>query len=475
MTDVINAAPEVRTDAGRLEGRSLGAVDAFLGIPYAAAPVGALRWRPPQPVTPWDGVRAATTHAASAWQAVAPEGFGPWTAEFVVSGPVSEDCLYLNVWAPAIRDAARCPVLVWIHGGAFSQGSGSVPIYDGRALASQGIVVVTINYRLGVLGFLAHPGLAGESATPAGYGNFGLQDQIAALRWVKANIANFGGDPDAVTVAGQSAGAMSVHMLVAAAEARGLFHRAIAQSGPPELVPIPSRADAEARGLAFAASLGQADLGSLRALRVKTLTQRLGPGPNFGPMVDGHLLPAWPPVARYASCGAPAPMIVGQTADENSGLDPAYASGTPAYRAQALERWLSALWRWAHQRGDPPAAPLYAYHFNHVMPGHEAERYGAFHTSDVPYALGTLGVLVQRPLTDGDHELGARMNAYWLDFIRTGNPNGPGRPQWPALDLSAPAMLQFGADIQLVPMFDTATFRAVRQRLAQGGAATVLG
>lgn len=467
--------PRANTQAGPIEGRSLGAVDAFLGIPYAAAPVGDLRWRPPQPVPQWNGVRTATTHAASAWQAVMPEGFGPWTAEFVVSGPVSEDCLYLNIWTPAAREPAPYPVLVWIHGGAFVQGSGSVPIYDGRALAAQGIVVVTINYRLGVLGFLAHPELAAESTTHAGYGNFGLQDQIAALRWVQANIASFGGDPNAVTVAGQSAGAMSVHMLVAAADARGLVHRAIAQSGPPELVPVPSRADAEAKGLAFAASVGHPDLRSLRALSVEVLTQSLEPGPSFGPMVDGHLLPAWPPVAPYATCAAPVPMIVGQTADENSALDPAYASGTPDYRAQTCERWLAALWRWAYQRGNPPGAPLYAYHFDHVMPGPQAQLYGAFHTSDVPYALATLDVLPERLLMARDHELSKQISGYWIAFIRTGNPNGPGRVRWSALNVDAPEMLRLGDEIRVVPMFDIDTFAAMRHRLAQGHPVTVLG
>lgn len=470
----MTTAPVVHTQAGRLEGHSLGLVSAFLGIPYATPPVGALRWRPPQPVTPWDGLRKATSFSASAWQTIAAEGFGPWTSEFVVSGPVSEDCLYLNVWAPAGRHAGPRPVLVWIHGGGFIQGAGSVPIYDGRALAAEGIVVVTINYRLGVLGFLAHPELARESDTPAGYGNFGLQDQLAALRWVQANIADFGGDPGAVTVAGQSAGALSVHMLVASACARGLFQRAIAQSGPPELVPIPSRLSAEANGQAFLTEAGCADVLSLRELSVDVLTRHQGPGPRFMPMVDGHLLCEWPPAATHATRGTPVPMIVGQTADENSGLDPQYTGATPEQRGAARERWSAALWRWAHQRGEPEGAPIYAYQFDHVMPGPQAERYGAFHTSDVPYALATLDALIDRPLTAFDRELGAQVSGYWLDFIRSGNPNGGGRSTWPALNTKSPVMLRFGAETQAVPMFDFHAFSLVRQQVAQGASANVL-
>jgi para-nitrobenzyl esterase len=300
----------------------------------SSAPVGALRWRPPQALAPWTGVREATAFGASAWQVLAPQGFGPWTPAFVASGAISEDCLFLNVWAPAAPAATPRPVLVWIHGGGFVQGSGAVPIYHGHALAAQGVIVVTINYRLGVLGFLAHPELTRESETPEGCGNFGLQDQIAALRWVKSNIAAFGGDPQAVTVAGQSAGALSVHMLLASTLTQGLFQRAVALSGPPELVPVPSHAQAEQSGLAFAAEVQQRDISGLRALPVEQLTRTLGPAPRFGPMVDGALLPAWPPKTDLATWGQPVPMIVGLTADENSGLDPNYGIADPGALAR---------------------------------------------------------------------------------------------------------------------------------------------
>lgn len=496
----------VHTPAGTLRGRRLGSVDAFLGIPYAAAPVGALRWRPPEVLAPWAGVREATAFGASAWQVLAPQGFGPWTPAFVVSGPISEDCLFLNVWAPAAAAAAPRPVLVWIHGGAFVQGSGAVPVYHGHALAGEGVIVVTVNYRLGVLGFLAHPELTRESDAPEACGNFGLLDQIAALRWVKSNIAAFGGDPEAVTVAGQSAGALSVHMLVASPLAQGLFQRAVALSGPPGLVPVPSRAQAEQSGLAFAAEVQQRDISSLRALPVEQLTRNLGPAPRFGPMVDGTLLSAWPPKTAWAPREQPLPMIVGLTADENSALDPDYGSADPgalarllqrhagneapawlarhlrqaggrvgdAYRAASRERWLTALWHELTLRGQPDGAPVFAYLFDHPLPGPEAERWGAFHTSDVPYALATLDALADRPLTPLDHQLSQLLSAYLLDFVRTGDPNAPGRPGWPALAPDAPTLLRVAAQTQAAPMFSADAFEAIRHHLDQGGSANVL-
>jgi para-nitrobenzyl esterase len=499
-------APRRSTRAGTVEGVRLGSVDAFLGIPYAAPPVGANRWRAPQPLTPWSGVRLASTFGASCWQAVEPKGFGPWTHEYVVQHDVGEDCLYLNIWAPADDGGSSKPVVVWIHGGAFCQGSGSVAIYDGRALASQGVVVVTINYRLGVLGFLAHPELARESGASGACGNFGLQDQIAALRWVQANIAAFGGDPDAVTVAGQSAGAVSVHMLMSSPLATGLFHRAIAQSGPPTLVPIKSREQAEADGLALAAELREPDVQALRALSVQELTRTLAPGPRFGPMVDGVVLPAWPPQLGLAQGISNVPMIVGQTADENSGLDPDYGSADPArfsllmqryfgdqapqmsahylqstservdvaYRAASLDRWLTALWHWADHRSRQGCAPMFAYLFEHIEPGPDAERYGAFHTSEVPYALATLDAAPQRPFTDNDRRVCAITSGYWLNFVKSGYPNGPGLPHWPQLNPGAPSVLRIGEQVEPAAMFAPSMLAIVRRHVGSGSAPTIL-
>jgi para-nitrobenzyl esterase len=498
-------APRVATETGTVEGRLAGAVHAFLGIPYAAAPVGQRRWRPPEPAAPWQGIRQANAHGPSAWQPVAPEGFGPWTREFVVQDGVSEDCLYLNVWAPASSRGGACPVLVWIHGGAFCQGSGSVPIYDGRALAAQGVVVVSINYRLGVLGFLAHPDLAQEGPS-SGYGNFGLQDQIAALQWIRANIAAFGGDPGAVTIAGQSAGALSVHMLVASPLAQGLFHRAIAQSGPPILVPIKTRAQAEADGLAFAAELNQAGVQALRAMSADDLTRTLSPGLRFMPMIDGVLLPDWPPQSSPDAADCPVPMIVGQTADENSGLDPDYGSDDPAALAVLLQRmhgqrapqaaaaylaaangqtaaacraassdlWLAALWHWADHRVRTVRQPIFVYLFDHVPPGPDASRYGAFHTADVPYVLATLDAAPQRGYSDVDRAVSALASAYWLNFVKSGDPNGAGLPVWPELHPATPKLLRIAHEPATADMLSAMAWEAVHHLLRNPVAMTVL-
>lgn len=288
------ASPRVTTHSGVVAGAQENTVAVFRGIPYAAPPVGPLRWRPPMPAPGWAGVRSAARFGHSCWQAVSPQGFGPWTHEYVVAGDISEDCLFLNVWAPLKKGKLR-PVLVWIHGGGFNSGSGAIPIYHGAALAARGAVVVTINYRVGVFGFLAHPDLTREAggAPPA---NFGLMDMVAALRWVKANIAAFGGDPAAVTIAGQSAGAMAVQDLVSAPMAKGLFQRAIGESGLPRA--LTSLGDAEAQGTAFAREKGATSIAALRALPAEALQSSRGG--QCGPLRSGR---RWPPAAgRPMAC-----------------------------------------------------------------------------------------------------------------------------------------------------------------------------
>jgi para-nitrobenzyl esterase len=497
--------PRATTRAGKVSGLRVGSVDAFLGIPYAAAPVGSRRWRPPQAVAPWSGERPATRFGPSAWQPLAPAGFGPWTSEFVVQGPVGEDCLYLNVWSPAEKGDATRPVLVWIHGGAFVQGSGSVAVYDGQALAARGAVVVTLNYRLGVLGFLAHPDLAKQSASDA-YGNFGLQDQIAALRWVQANIAAFGGDPTAVTIAGQSAGAVSVHLLAASPLAKGLFQRAIALSGPPALTRLKTLDEAHADGLAFAAELKARHIDELRALSAEELTRGLAPTPRFMPMVDGALLRHWPPQHAGGALPTDVPMIVGQTADENSGLDPNYSSPDPAalddllqrcygahaagmsvhypaasppdhaaaYRAASRDRWIAALWCWAAHRAKEARAPVYAYHFEHAPPGPDAARFGAFHTADVPYWMGTLAAAPQRGFSNIDRQVSDLASGYWMNFLARGNPNGEGLPHWPQLHPELPTMLRIGPQPSAGEMLSMPKLSDIRRYVEAGGSMTIL-
>jgi para-nitrobenzyl esterase len=483
------AGPRVRTASGVVEGSTAAGVVAFNGIPYAAPPLGPGRWRAPGPAVPWHGVRDATRFGHSCWQAVSPQGFGPWSHEYVVDGDISEDCLFLNVWAPAHRRGAS-PVLVWIHGGGFNSGSGAIPIYDGAALAARGAVVVTINYRVGVFGFLAHPEItreAGDAPT-----NFGLLDVIAALRWVRSNIAAFGGDPRLVTIAGQSAGAMAAQELVAAPAAKGLFARAIGESGLPR--PLPSLATAEAQGLAFAREKGAASVAALRALPAATLQPATGANAvRFVPVADGRLLASGP--WRAAS---DVPMLVGLNADEGSAGDDYRSSdpakleallrstyGTVAGRAAALypaatateraeasvnlrrDAGLGALDAWATLRGGQARQPAFGYLFTHAEPGAEASRWGAFHSSEIPYVFGTLAAAPERAFTADDRRLSDRLAAMWLSFMRKGDPNGPGLPTWPALTTAGPTILRIGDVPRPQPLLPPLILKLARQSRAE--------
>lgn len=487
------AAPVAGTASGTVEGVSAGKVDAFLGIPYAAPPIGDRRWRPPAPMVAWSGTRPTTRFGANCWQAVAPEGFGPWTHEYVVPGNISEDCLFLNVWRPA-KARGPLPVLVWIHGGGFNSGSGALPIYDGRALAEQGIVVVTINYRVGALGFLAHPELTREANTGAN-GNFGVQDMIAALAWVKANIAAFGGDAAAVTIAGQSAGSMAVHDLIASPLARGLFARAIGQSGLPTPARTVSLARAEAEGVKFAQEKGAASLAALRAIPAEALQPSRGANAvRFGPMLDGKLLPSM-------AAASDVPMLVGFNADEGSALGqnygapdqasldalmttnfgsaaPSFASfypaSTDAERIEAnrqvrRDRALGGLYAWASKRGG--RQPVFGYLYEHVEPGPQSARWMAFHSSEIPYVFRTLDASPERSFGASDRAMSAQISTYWLNFIKTGNPNGAGLPRWPSFDAAAPAILAIGDNTHSRPLLPADKMAAMKAYLAQTGEA----
>jgi len=287
---VVSAAPVVATKSGSVQGVHRDPVDVFLGVPYAEPPVGALRWRAPVAVKAWSGVRNATEFGASCYQGWPARQFGPYTAEFVDTPRHAEDCLFLNIWAPA-RSSAKAPVMVWIHGGGFGGGSGALSIYDGSHFAAQGIVVVTINYRVGPFGFLAHPELTRE-AHGTGVGNYGLQDMIEALRWVRGNIEAFGGDPARVTIMGQSAGAMAVNDLIVSPLAKGLFARAIAQSGSGMGIPSIPLAEAERNGEKFAKAAGVATLAELRTLP----PEKSRPPIRF---ISGRRLPV---LRRVSSC-----------------------------------------------------------------------------------------------------------------------------------------------------------------------------
>jgi len=478
------AAPTIVTTAGGqlagTSGRDAG-VRVFKGIPFAAPPVGPRRWKAPEPAVSWSGVRAADRFAPACMQNVAGARL-PWTEEFMHQGAVDEDCLYLNVWTAGA--GARRPVLVYIYGGGFNEGSGSVAIYDGEALAKKGLVVVTFNYRVGVFGFLAHPDLAAESPHAAS-GNYGLLDQVAALRWIQENIAAFGGDPANVTIAGQSAGAMSVYLLTASPRTRGLFHRAIVQSGPGGLASFgvassrnlaQSRTVAAQAGAAFAKARGAASLADLRARPARELLAPAAGAPpvRFSPVIDGWLLTDDVDTVYTTGRQQDVPLLTGMNADEGS-ASPGYGTATAAaFRDQARTRFgekaeqflrlypagsdadagraqvrsardgaLVSLQQLAAQRAATAKTPAYLYYFEHAIPWPEHPQFGAFHTSEVPYVFNNLALL-KRPWTPVDRRLAEQTSSYWARFARTGSPNGPGLPTWPAFTPAAPAVMVLG-------------------------------
>ncbi len=437
------AAPEVRVESGVLSGLDEGSVHAFLGIPYAAPAVGALRWHVPQPPASWTGTLAADHFSASCMQR--PQSGGPWTSEYRINGPISEDCLTINIWTPAKTGSERLAAMVWIHGGSFKTGSGSVRIYDGRKLAARGIIVATLNYRLGVLGFLAHPQLTAESEQHVS-GNYGIMDIIAALKWLQRNIAAFGGDPQRVTIAGQSAGAFAADILEASPAARGLFHGVIAESGSAGRdVHWRSLSDAEERGEHYLQALSSPSIDALRQVPATRLyaPERSGdaaPDRNFPPIADGVTLPGQGDAESVANL-SDIPALTGFDADEHGSF---HASMSIAGRLSASKRARTTLLEWGRRRAARSQTSLYLYLYDHVEPGPESTRWGAFHGSELPYVFDTLDAAPDRPYTPLDRQVAHRMGGYWVNFVNTGNPNGPGLPHWPAFDAAAPAVMEIG-------------------------------
>ncbi len=410
---------------------------AFKGVPFAAPPVGDLRWRAPKQVAPWQGVRRADKFSASCIQHIVAER-KPWTYEFMAHGDINEDCLYLNVWTGAKSASEKLPVFVYLYGGGFSEGSASVPVYDGEGLAKKGLVVVTINYRVGVLGFLADAELTSESVHRSS-GNYGLLDQIAALQWVHDNIAGFGGDANRVTVAGQSAGGMSVHDLTASPLAKGLLQRAIIESGGSNIDRAGNSgtrtlAEAEADGQKFAQSKGAKSIAELRAMSWQELTESraggpAGPGLRFAPIVDGYSLPA--PVGEIIAQGKQNDVVTltGANTGELGGFGP--SQGQPSQDVR--DRALVSMYLWARERSKTAHTKVYEYLWDHTLPGPDAGRFGAFHSSEVPYVLNTL-YMSDRPFTDADQKIAAMMSSYWANFAANGDPNGKGLAQWAPVD-----------------------------------------
>lgn len=478
------------------------ALTAFKGVPFAAPPVGDLRWREPQAPAAWTGTRNARDFSPSCVQNIV-NARDPWTYEFMAHGDVSEDCLYLNVWTPARATTERRPVFVYIYGGANTEGSASVPVYDGEGLASKGLVVVTFNYRLGVFGFFGHPELTKESPHGAS-GNYGLLDQIAAVRWVRENIAAFGGDPDRITVAGQSAGASAVHNLTASPLAKGTFHRAIAQSGS-SLTTLSAgrpRAELEADGARFAAAKGAASVAALRALSWQQVFAPVAASPGgtptqpfrWTPVVDGYALPQSVRDTFANGRQNDVPMITGANADEY-GASPRPTATTASFTAQARQRYAAdadaflalypaanddsaklsqnasardiartSMYLWALQRGRTGKTPVFTYYWTHPLPGPDVAIHGAFHTSEVPYLLNTLA-MSPRTFTPVDHRLADLFSTYIVNFATSGNPNGGGLPRWDAVTAGAPTTLEIGDRTAMIATAGSADKFALLSRL----------
>ena len=464
-------ATQVKITGGIIEGTtSSSGIRVFKGIPFAAPPVGDLRWKAPQPVKPWNGVRPCVAFGPSPMQNE-PVPFSMWSAEFLIpKAPISEDCLYLNVWTGTQSIKEKRPVIVWIYGGGFNSGGSGVPIYDGEAMAQKGVVFVSINYRVGIFGFYSHPELTKESGRNAS-GNYGLLDQIAALQWVKQNIAAFGGDPNNVTIAGQSAGSMSVNCLVASPLAKNLFVKAIAQSGASFTRKTNTLAQAEQEGLKTAQKLHAPSLAALRNIPATTLQQK---GQGMRPIIDGYVLPN--DIATIFSAGKENKVALLTGWNEDEGLMSGPIRTAADFRQQAEQQYgaeaktflqyypaandteaaASQLnlsrdlifgtqnYTWANVQSVKGQPNVYVYRFTRKVPATgEYIKYGAFHTGEVPYAYDNLQ-FVQRPWEPVDHELAQIMSSYWVNFAAKGNPNGKNLPNWPVYTLKEKKIMVLG-------------------------------
>jgi len=473
MTLSLSAGAQVLTakvTGGEVQGVAVDGAAMFKGIPFAAPPTGELRWKKPQPVISWQGTRAATAFAPSCIQ-------DPAMLQVQQAPPAaSEDCLYLNVWTPAANARERLPVMVWIYGGGFAIGTTAAPVYDGKRLSEKGVVVVSVAYRVGPFGFLAHPELSRESGK--GSGNYGLQDMIAGLQWVKDNVAAFGGDPGNVTIFGESAGGIAVSMLAASPYAKGLFHKVISESGG-SFAPsrrameggelVPTLAAAEAVGQQFLGKLGATSLAAARALPAAKILEAQGPGltNTFWPTDDGDVLPGDQFVLYSAGRFNDTPVLIGTNSDEGAlfiqggvtsaafeqqiragygeHADALLAVYSHATDAQALESAQDVFrdstfawptWAWARLQSTKGKGAAYVYYFDHRTP---QKPNGAWHADEIPFVFRNFGKSFAAPGAPPetapraeDTAMSELVSAYFTNFAKTGDPNGAGLPQWPA-------------------------------------------
>jgi para-nitrobenzyl esterase len=486
----------LKVEGGLVQGVGADGLTVYKGLPFAAPPVGDLRWRPPQPAAEWAGVRSADQYAP---------GCLPSMGDPPPSG-ASEDCLYLNVWTPAKSAGDRLPVLVWIYGGGFNGGSTSVPVHDGARLARRGVVLVSIAYRVGVLGFYAHPELSAESPHHVS-GNYGLLDMIAGLQWIQRNIAAFGGDPARVTIFGESAGGIAVSMLCASPLAKGLFHGAISQSGgsfgPSSKSPVPGEnmrllADAEASGAEMAKATGAPSLAELRALPAEKVIEagRRQRGMAW-PIVDGWVIPDDQYKLYEAGRFNDTPILVGYNSDEGLSFtrvrtSEEYVAGVRARYGPFADPLLEAYpraadsipktardlardaafgwhtWSWARLQSSRGKGKAFYYYFDQHperAPGSPEADHGAPHGADVPYVFENLETM-RRPATDGDRRISDAMAAYWTNFAKRGDPNGDGLPAWPAFSDGHPVVMYFAGVPKTGPVPSESSLRVLDRYFA---------
>jgi len=442
----------ITLDNGQVQGRADDGVISWKGIPFAAAPVGDLRWRAPQPAAPWTGVRDASGYGNDCMQIPFPSDAAP------LGTPPAEDCLYANVWRPA-GATGKLPVVFWIYGGGFVNGGASPPTYSGAELAKQGVIFVSANYRVGRFGTFAHPALTSANEDEGALGNYGYMDQLAALRWLRANIDAFGGDPDNITIIGESAGGMSVHALVTSPQTEGLFHRAVVMSGGDgkgmggaTLASTEAIGDAFAQKFGIAASDPQA-LAKLRGLSAEQVTDGLsmmalfapGSGPRTfaSPFADGKV--AVDAGAAYrAGNFRHVPMMIGATSADIGGRTGSMIAG-----ARDVETVISG-----------QDVPVYAYRFSYVAenppaaPAGAPAQDGAGHASEIPFFFDTQAIKYEDRTTARDNAVGKTVSAYLVNFFKTGNPNGNGLPNWPIYDRAQDVIMDFAGNGQAVAVKD---------------------
>jgi para-nitrobenzyl esterase len=479
---------QVTVASGALSGLASrdGLVRSFKGIPYAAPPVGALRWRPPQAAMAWQGTRQANNFASICPQPSPIPGAFYQREFFQTAETQSEDCLYLNVWTAASPGTDPRPVMVFFHSGGNFAWSGSMPVYDGTNLARKGVVVVTLNFRLGPFGFLTHPELDAESPNHVS-GNYGLLDQQAAVRWVKTNIAAFGGDPERITIFGQSAGASDVGYALASPLAKGLFRRAIIESGTVFGIPgpAPNLASAEEGGKKLVTELGAPSIAVLRDMPAAQIIAHVGRNTAayaLRSVIDGWVLPRDTPEAIATGQQNATELLLGSVANEGTQLLP---PTTPEALRATIKQWfgtqvepIAALYTGT----DPDTAtvaqdqlysdyvaaiarasaglfarqghPAWVYSFNRAAPGSDPVKVGAFHCADLVYVFGTQNT-VDRPWEAIDRQLSDVMSSYWVRFATTGNPNSPDLPEWPAYDEQSRHVKEFGTRVSVGPGLQT--------------------